>query len=82
MRKHAKMCESIGIERDLLYFYHRQYINKKIFLALTGYAFDINIDNGGYIQKIDLVWFHTVRISQRDVHEGWRTSKGEMRYDG
>ena len=53
-RSGAKQCESIGLQRHMKVVYHKNFINKFMVIAVTGYAFQKGIEFGGDRLKIAL----------------------------
>ena len=46
-RTMAKMCPQMGLFRNSKLIYHKNFINKVLLVAVTGYAFKGNIEDGG-----------------------------------
>jgi hypothetical protein len=51
-------------------------------IAVTGYAFSENIENGGYGLKIMMHRVQGARIAKKQIREGRKTEQGRQVYDG
>ena len=81
-RSNAKMRESLGLPKRLWYLYHKKHVDKVMCVAVTGYAFDDNVNEGGDGIKIGFYRTQGARIAKRDVRESRRDEGGNLRYDG
>jgi hypothetical protein len=52
LRTNAKMCEELGLDKMYTWIYHKNHVEKVMAVAVTGYAFEGNVDNGGHGVKI------------------------------
>jgi hypothetical protein len=48
----VKKCEQLGLEKNIAFLYHKNHIDKTMIIAVTGYSFEENIENGGHGLKI------------------------------
>jgi hypothetical protein len=81
-RATAKKCEQLGIERTHTYLYHKCHIEKVMGVAITGFAFDTNIENGGRATKIGFYRVQAARVAKRTQRESRKDEDGRTRYDG
>ena len=81
-RANAKKCEQLGLEKNLAFLYHKNHIDKTMVIAVTGYAFDENIENGGHGLKIMMHRVQGARIAKKRVRAGRKTQDGQQVYDG
>jgi len=81
-RANAKKCEALGIDKKEYYLYHKCHIDKVMALAMTGYAFDTNVDNGGHGLKVGIWRVQGARIAKRQQRESRKTDEGKTKYDG
>ena len=52
LRAKAKACKELGVEKKSLNLFHKNHIDKVMCLAITGYAYENNIENGGIGLKL------------------------------
>ena len=77
------MCPELGIERNDYFAYHQNYINKVMALAVTAYAFDGDVENGGESVKLAFLRVQAARIAMKEVREAERNSTtGAITYSG
>ena len=81
-RTHAKHCEELFLTRKDLPAYHKNYINKVMVLAITGYAFKNRIEDGGDGLKIGLIRVQGAKIAKKTVKESSRKEDGSLKFDG
>jgi len=81
-RANAKMCEALGIDKSEYYVYHKCHIDKVMALAVTAYAFDGNVNNGGDGLKLGLWRVQVARIAKRQQRASSKTAEGRTKYDG
>ena len=81
-RTMAKMCLQLGLFRNTKSVYHKNFITKVMLVAITGYAFVGDIEDGGEGVKIGLIRVQAARIAKKTVKESTRNKKGDLRYDG
>jgi hypothetical protein len=81
-RNNAKMCDELGLLRKYKYAYHKNFINKVMVLAITGYAFEGDIEEGGHGVKIALVRIQAARVAKKSQRASSRDDDGNLRYDG
>ena len=81
-RTMAKMCLQLGLFRNTKSVYHKNFITKVMLVAITGYAFVGDIEDGGEGVKIGLIRVQAARIAKKTVKESTRDKKGDLRYDG
>ena len=48
LRTNAKMCEELGLNKMYTWIYHKNHVEKVMAVAVTGYAFEGNVENGGH----------------------------------
>ena len=79
----AKRCEGLGLKMTNKLAVHKSHITKVMVLAVTGYAFVDNVENGGVGLKIGLYRAQAARVASRVVREGRRDPEtGALKYDG
>ena len=76
------MCEQLGLDKNLAFIYHRSHVPKTMVIAVTGYAFEENIENGGHGIKIMMHQVQGARIAKKQVRESRMTDAGQRKYDG
>ena len=81
-RSNAKKCDEIGLARENYYAYHKNYVNKVMVLAITGYAFENHIENGGHGIKLALVRIQAAKIAKKTQRKGVRDENGALHYTG
>ena len=52
VRRYAKSCSKLGLNKEYFKAYHRNHINKVMMIAFTAFAFEDNIENGGEVIKL------------------------------
>jgi hypothetical protein len=57
-QKGAKACKELGIDTQTMRAYHKSSMNKTVGTAVTGFAFEDNIENEGKAMKLG---FHRVQ---------------------
>jgi hypothetical protein len=77
-RANAKKCEQLGLEKNLAFLCHKSHIEKTMVIALTGYAFEENIENGGHGLKIMMHWVQGAQIAKKCVRAGRKTQQGRQ----
>ena len=63
------MCEQLGLDKNLAFIYHHSHVPKTMVIAVTGYAFEENIENGGHGIKIMMHRGQGSRIAKKQVKE-------------
>jgi hypothetical protein len=81
-RANAKKCEQLGLEKNLTFLYHKNHIDKTMVIAVTGYAFEESMENGGHGLKIMMHRVQGARIAKKRVRAGRKTQDGQQVYDG
>ena len=76
------MCEQLGLDKNLAFIYHRSHVPKTMVIAVTGYAFEENIKNGGHGIKIMMHQVQGACITKKQVKENWMMDAGQQKYDG
>ena len=69
-------------ENHDFYVYHRNHIDKLMVVAITGYAFDMHVENGGQGLKVGMYRVQAGRIAQKSQRAGRKMADGRMRFDG
>ena len=59
------MCEQLGIEKKEYAIYHKNHIEKVMLVAVTGYVFNGDIDEGGDSLKLGIYRVQVVRMAQK-----------------
>ena len=72
----------LGLNKTHTYLYHRGHIDKVMAVALTGFAFDGNMENGGVGVKVGIYRVQGARISKKTVREIFRDGEGKIKYGG
>jgi hypothetical protein len=70
------------LEKNLAFLYHKNHIEKTMVIAVTGYVFEENIENGGHGLKIMMHQVQGARIAKKLVRAGWKTQEGQQVFDG
>lgn len=81
-RCNAKACEALGLEREAHYAYHRNHLEKVMLLAVTGYAFDSDVEEGGHGLKLGLFRYEAGKMAKRRQNESERDTEGNLTYTG
>jgi hypothetical protein len=81
-RATAKKCEALGIDKKEYYLYHKCHIDKVMVLAMTGYAFDMNVENGGHGLKVGIWRVQGARVAKKQQRGSRKTDEGTIKYDG
>lgn len=81
-RANAKCCPQIGLTKQQLLAYHKNFLNKVMVLAMTGYAFEEHQENGGHGIRIGLWRIQAARIAKQQQREGPKTKDGRQVFDG
>lgn len=82
MRATAKKCEELGLEKAINAAYHKNHIDKVMVVAVTAYAFDSNVENGGDGLKLGLFRVQGARVAKMLVRKSRRTEEGRIKRDG
>ena len=77
-RSHAKQCNAIGLFRHSKVAYHKNYINKVMLVAVTGYAFCNNIEHGGEGVKIALCCVQSAKMAKKTVQQATKDENGKV----
>ena len=51
-------------------------------IALTGFSFDGNTENGGVVVKLGIYRVQGAWIAKKNVRKSWRDGEGCIKYDG
>ena len=91
--RHAKLCEAFGLKRQHLYAKHKNHITQTMLLAITGYAFEDNMENGGTGVLLGIHRIEGARVAQRGQRETeyhddgshtftgpWKRKKGDVHF--
>jgi hypothetical protein len=81
-RKGAKACEELGIDAQTMRAYHKNHINKTMGTAITGFAFEDNIENGGEAMKLGFHRAQSRKIADKEQRKGVRQPNGRMKFVG
>ena len=65
-RTMAKMCPALGLFRGTRAIYHKNFINKVMVVAITGYAFEGEMECGGNGIKIGIIRVQGARIAKKN----------------
>jgi hypothetical protein len=65
LRAYAKACEMLGLDKQDFYAHHKSHIDKVMAVAIVGYAFNTNVENGGRGLKIGLFRCQGARIAKK-----------------
>ena len=82
VRRYAKSCSKLGLNKEYFKAYHRNHINKVMMIAFTAFAFEDNIENGGEVVKLGLFRAQSFKVAEKTVREGVRQEDGSMRMTG
>jgi hypothetical protein len=82
LRAYAKACEMLGLDKQDFYAHHKSHIDKVMAVAIVGYAFDTNVENGGHGLKIGLFRCQGARIAKKLQRERVVDENGNYRYSG
>ena len=80
--RHAKLCEAFGLKRQHLYAKHKNHITQTMLLAITGYAFEDNMENGGTGVLIGIHRIESARIAQQSQRETVYHDDGSHSFSG
>ena len=81
-RSHGKKCDNLPVYRKHMNAYHKNYINKVMLIAVTGYAFEDSIERGGDGLKLGLIRVQAAKVAKKTVRESTRDEEGQIRYNG
>ena len=81
-RSTAKMCEQLGIEKKVYAIYHKNHIEKVMLVAVTGYEFNGDIDEGGDGLKLGIYRVQVARVAQKMQRAASRNNDGKLKYGG
>ena len=65
LRAKAKACKELGVEKKSFNMFHKNHIDKVMCLAITGYAYENNIENGGIGLKLGFYRCEAAKIAKR-----------------
>ena len=77
-----KKCELLGLDKTHTYLYHKGRIDKVMVVALTGFAFDGNMENGGVGVKLGIYRMQGALIAKKTVRSICRNGEGKIKYNG
>lgn len=81
-RSNAKQCPQVGLFREVLSCYHKNYVNKAMVLAVTGIAFNEDLEKGGHGLKLNLIRVQAAKVAKKRVSECTVDQNGNRRYNG
>lgn len=67
--QHAKVCEALGLRRVHRYAQHKNHIAKVMVMALVGFAFEDNVENGGVGMTLGFHRIQAAKVAQREVNK-------------
>jgi len=82
LRASEKRMEVLGLDYKYYQAYHMNYINKVMAIAVTAYAFDGSVENGGDGIKIGFYRAEAAKVAKKIQRKGRRDENGNIRYDG
>jgi hypothetical protein len=62
--------------------YHKNHLQKVMGVAVTGYAYENHMDNGGVGLKLGFYRCQSAKIAQRQQRASTRDADGNLKYDG
>ena len=78
----AKKCELLGLDKTHTYLYHKGNIDKVMAVALTGFAFDGNMENGVVGVKLGIYRVQGAQLAKKTVRKIRRDGEGKIKYNG
>ena len=81
-RPRAACRQALGLEKNLHFLYHKCHVDKVMAVAVTGFAFDKSVENGGEGVKIGFFRVQGARIAKRQQKASRRDEDGILHYDG
>ena len=82
LRKSAKACKEIGLDPHVFRAYHKLHIEKVMGVAVTGYAYENNVENGGVGLKLGLYRAEAAMVAKKQQRQATKDEDGKVRYDG
>ena len=82
LRSKAKACKELGVEKKSFNMFHKNHIDKVMCLAVTGYAYENNIENGGVGLKLGFYRCEAAKIAKRTQREATKGPDGNTTYEG
>jgi hypothetical protein len=82
VRHDAKSCEELGIDPVTFAAYHKSHISKVMATAVTAFAFEDSIENGGDAIKLGLYRAQTHKIARKLQKQSVRQLDGSFKQTG
>jgi len=82
LRNYAKRIASEGVGHHNFAAYHRNHINKTMAVALTAFAFEDSIENGGRAHKLGFYRAQSYKVAKKQVRAAVRQPEGNVTYSG
>ena len=82
LRANAKACTELGIEKKTFNVFHKNHIDKVMCLAITGYAYENSIENGGVGLKLGFYRCGAAKIAKKRQRQATKDANGNTRYQG
>ena len=73
---------NLSIYRRESQAYDKNFMNKVMVIAITAYAFQGHIENGGYGVKVGQIWCEFAKVASRSVKESQRDWSEKVHYNG
>ena len=70
-------CKEIGLDKKAFRLYHKNHIDKVMAVAVTGFAFENNIENGGTRLKLRFRRAQAAKRAQKMQRESRRDKNGK-----
>ena len=65
MRRLEKRCEELGLDKNFYWYHHRSHINKVTLTVFSASVFEVTIENGGEVVKLDLFYDQSFKVAEK-----------------